>query len=192
MRQSIHTRSSSQPFRHRIHQFRVHNSHCRNVIRVYANHFLTGIFVDNHAIDSHFGSSSCGSRQCEGRHSLMFGIGHPFQRFHICEIRIVHYNTNTFCRINRRTTTQCHDKISTGSFICSHTILYIGNSRIGFYITVKFIRNLIVVEYFDDFGSYTELDKVFICNKKGFLKATSSCFHSNYTPATCAEIRSLI
>ena len=54
--------------------------------------------------------------------------------------RQVHYNTNTFCRINRRTTTQCHDKISTGSFICSHTILYIGNSRIGFWNAFRIER----------------------------------------------------
>ena len=37
-----------------------------------------------------------------------------------------------------------------------------------------------------------KFDKVFICYEKGFLKATSGCFHSNYTPASCTEIRGLI
>ena len=51
---------------------------------------------------------------------------------------------------------------------------------------------MVVIKYFYNFSSHTKFDKVFICHKKGFLKATSGCFHSNYTPASCAEIRGLI
>ena len=122
----------------------------------------------------------------------MFGISHTFQRFHIGKIRVIHNNTNPLCRVDRRTTTQSYDKVCTGSLIGSHTILHISNGRVSLYITIKFIRNMIVIKYFNDFGCNTKFDKVFICYEKGFLKATSGCFHSNYTPASCTEIRGLI
>ena len=49
-----------------------------------------------------------------------------------------------------------------GSFVCRHTVLYICNRRVRFYITIKFVRNLIFIKYFNDFGSHTKLDKIFI------------------------------
>ena len=35
---------------------------------------LTGIFINNHIIDSYLGSRSGSSRQCKGRYSFVFGI----------------------------------------------------------------------------------------------------------------------
>ena len=192
MCQSIHTGSGSQPLRHRVHQFRVYDSHGRDVVRVYANHLLTGIFINNHIIDSYLGSRSGSSRQCKGRYSFVFGISYTLQRLHICKIRVIHNNTDSFGSIDRRATPQSYDKISSGSFVSSHTVLHICNRWIGFYITIKFVRYLVFIKYFNDFGSYSKLNQVFIRYKKGFLKATSGCFHSNHTPASGTEVRSFV
>ena len=92
----------------------------------------------------------------------MFRISHTFQRFHICKIRVVHNNTDTLGCINRRATTQSYNKVGSGSFVSCHTVLHICNSRISFYITIKFVRNLILIKHLDDFGSYPKLNQVFI------------------------------
>ena len=192
MSQGIHSRRSSQPLRHGVHQLRIYDSHSRNIVRVYTHHLLTCIFIDNHIIDSNFGSRSGSSRQCESRYRFMFGISHTLQRLHIGKIRVIHNDTDSLSSVNRRSTTQSNDKVCTGSFVSSHSVLYISNSRIGFYITIKFVRYLIVVKHFNDFGSHTKLDQILIRYKKSFLKATSGCFYSNYTPAACTEVRSFI
>ena len=62
MSQCIHTGCSSQSFRHGIHQLRVNNSYCRNIIRVYTNHLFFDLFVNDNIIDGHLSSSSRRSR----------------------------------------------------------------------------------------------------------------------------------
>ena len=192
MRQGIHTCCRRQTLRHRIHQFRIYNCHSRNIIGVYTNHLLLCIFINYHIINSDLSRSSCRCGQSKSRNSLIAGCSHTFQRFHICKIRIIHYNANAFCRINGRASTQSHNKISTRCLKSIHTFLHISNSRISFYIAEKLIRNMILLKNFNNLICYLEFNQVLVCHKKCFLETSAHSFHRDCLATACSKIRGFV
>ena len=192
MCQGIHSCCGSQSLRHGIHQFRVYNRNSRNVIGVYANHLLFCVLINYHIINGYFSSSAGRCRQSKSGNSLVTGRSYAFQRLHICKIRIIHHNTDTFCRINGRTASQRHNKIRTGLFKSGYAMLYIGNSRICFYITEKFIRNMILFKHFNYLVCDLKTNQVLICHKEGLLKTSANSFYRDCLPAACSEIRGFV
>ena len=77
--QCVHTGSSGQAFRHRIHQFRVYDCYSRDIVRVNAYHLLLGIFVDDNIVDSYFGSCTGSRWERKGRNGLFLSVSYTFQ-----------------------------------------------------------------------------------------------------------------
>ena len=144
MRQSVHSRCSSQPFRHGIHQFRVYNRYNRNIIRVYADHLLLCIFINYHIIDSDFSgcSSRCGAMQKSGQ--PYDGLQHPPMTSHL-----QNPDYSLQCRYlfavsmeeppPSATIKSAPDALKADTLFCTFAIV-----GFAFYITEKLIRNTIL------------------------------------------------
>ena len=97
---SVHTCGSRQSLRQRIHQFGIHDSHTRDVVRIHAYHLSLTRLVDDDIVYCRFGSCSGCCRQRDDRQRLLLRVSYTLQSDDIAEFGVVHHNADAFRRVH--------------------------------------------------------------------------------------------
>ena len=139
MCKSIHTCGSCQSFWHRGHHIWVYNCDDRHIMWVNTDKFSLLLYICNNVVDRNLCCCTCCCRNCNDRYTRFLSWRNTFQTSYILEFRISNNDTDCFCCIHGRSSTDCYNVISLSALECCNTILYVLNRRIGFDVRINLI-----------------------------------------------------
>ena len=188
MGQCIHTGGSGQALGHGGHHIGVHHGDLRDVVGVHADELALLLHIGDDVVDGDLSRSTGGGGHGNGKHSVLLGGSHTFQRAHIRELGVVDDDADGLCGIHGGAAADGHDAVCLSSLEGCHAVLHVGDGGVGLDLAVNSVGEVCSIQQVGDFLGHAKLDQIGVRADKSLLVAAGGQLGNDVLNGTVAMV----